>query len=99
LRPAVENCIDLVKNLAARLVSVHFCNQQAIVVRVDVTNVSAHRQSNRLEVEPLRLGASADAAGVLETGMLRDSDRFRLRTPRIEIANVLGEVRTIPQVE
>ena len=66
--------------------------EQLVVVCVNVPNVGAHGECDRLGIEPLCIGSTTNTPGVLEAGMLRDCDCLRFGAPRVQAADVRGEL-------
>lgn len=99
LRPALEEGVNLGKNATPRGVPLPAAGEKLIVVGVHVSNVSAHGQSNRVRIEPLRIGNSAHAPGVFETSMFGYGYCIELWAPGIDVANVLSKLRTIADVD
>ena len=85
--------------MGAGLMPVPAGAEQAIVVGVNVANVSVHGQSNRLGVEAFGLGCPSNSPRVLAAGVFRDRDRLRLGTPRIQSANVSSKLVSVVRVE
>ena len=99
LGPALEDCINPGKHSAARLVPLPTATEQLIVLCVNVSNVGANGQRNRVRIESLGIGGATDAPGILETSMLCNRDRLYLGASGIEIANVSGKLATIMEVD
>jgi hypothetical protein len=97
-RPTLQQSIDLRQDSIASLVSLPTGTEQSIVLGVNVPNVSAYGEGNRLGVEPFRVGGSTNPAGVFEAGMLRDRDRLGLGTPGVETADVRGKLAAVADV-
>ena len=85
--------------MGAGLLPVPAGAEQAIVVRVDVANVSVHGQSNRLAVEALGLGCPSNSPRILAAGVFRDRDGFWLWTAWVESANAPSKLIPVMRVE
>ena len=85
--------------MGAGLMPVPAGAEQAIVVGVNVANVSVHGQSNRLGVEAFGLGCPSNSPRVLAAGVFGDRDRLRLGTARIESEKLSSIVFSVVRVD
>ena len=98
-RPAIQQSIDSRQDAIASLVPLPAGTEQLVVVCVNVPNVGAHGECDRLGIEPLCIGTTTNTTRMLEAGMLRDRDRLRLGAPRVQAADVRGKLAAVVDVD